>query len=202
MRKEKVAINEEKLREYNAVIKVIKETVGKENIARICLANNTLREMAGYTKNFDESTFNPYVKDYLDKLSYDEHNKKVEEAKDNNDTHRLQMLSNEVMNMAGYVKSENDSNRKRVNKYAKSFVDRTLMDRELKKLYKAVSKEDKDGIDEAYKRIYQMSAYGKNPPYGVINEFAQGFVDNRLEEYKKKGIYIQRPVRVNEEYVI
>ena len=201
MEKREVIVNEEKLREYNAVIKVIKDTVGKEDIAKICLGNSTLREMAGYTDNYDENVYNPYVKDFLDKLSYDEHNKKVEEAKSQNDTQRLQMLSNEVMNMAGYINNGNNNSRN-INKYAKSFVDRTLIDRELNKLYKAISQKDQDGIDVAYRRIYQMSAYSSNQPFGVVNDCAQGFVESRIEKYKQKGIHIPHQIRENEQYAI
>lgn len=200
MEEKKVVINEEKLREYNAVIKVIRDTVGKEDIAKICLVNSTLREMAGYTGDCDENRFNPYVRDFLDKLSYDEHNRKVEEAKAKNDTQRLQRLSNEVMSMAGYVRDDNSV--RSVNKYAKSFVDRTLIDRELNKLYKAISQENQEGIDAAYRRIYQMSSYSNNQPFGVVNEFAQGFVESRIEQYKQKGIHIPKQVKENEQYAI
>lgn len=202
MKKEKVVINEEKLREYNAIMKIIKETVGKENLAKICLENETLREMAGYSQS-SEGLYNPYVRDFLDKLSYDEHSKKVEEAKSNNDTQRLQVLSNEVMEMAGYIrKNEDNSSERSINKYAKSFVDRTLIDRELKKLYQAVSKNNEEGIDSAYRRIYQMSAYSSNQPYGVVNECAQGFVESHIEKYKEKGIHIPSQIKENEQYAI
>ena len=139
MEKREVIVNEEKLREYKEIMKVVKETVGKEDLARVCLGNSTLRELAGYTQD-GNIQYNPYIKDFLDKLSYDEHNKKVEEAKSTNDTETLQKLSNEVMGMAGYIKTESGANS--VNKYAKSFVDRTLIGRELKKLYKAVKQEN------------------------------------------------------------
>ena len=187
MEKREVIVNEEKLREYKEIMKVVKETVGKEDLARVCLGNSTLRELAGYTQD-GNIQYNPYIKDFLDKLSYDEHNKKVEEAKSTNDTETLQKLSNEVMGMAGYIKTESGANS--VNKYAKSFVDRTLIGRELKKLYKAVKQENQEGIDEVYRRIYQMTSYSSNPPYGVVNECAQGFVDSHIEEYRKKGIHI------------
>ena len=35
-----------------------------------------------------------------------------------------------------------------------------------------------------------MTSYSSNPPYGVVNECAQGFVDSHIEEYRKKGIHI------------
>lgn len=201
MERTKVVINEEKLREFNAVKKVIKETVGKEDLARICLENRTLRTMAGYTDSYDENEYNPYVKDYLDKLSYDEHNKKVEKAKANNDSEKLQKLSDEVMAMAGYIKG-NNFNERSVNKYAKSFVDRTLIDRELKRLYKAMRQENQEGINEVYRRIYQMSSYSKEQPFGVVNECAQGFVESRIDRYKEIGIHIPQQVKVNEQYAI
>ena len=123
MEKREVIVNEEKLREYKEIMKVVKETVGKEDLARVCLGNSTLRELAGYTQD-GNIQYNPYIKDFLDKLSYDEHNKKVEEAKSTNDTETLQKLSNEVMGMAGYIKTESGANS--VNKYAKSLSEPTI----------------------------------------------------------------------------
>ncbi len=185
----KVVVNEEKLKEYKAVIEVIRETVGNSEMADICLRNNTLREMAGYTNNFDENKYNPYVRDYLDKLSYDEHNRKVKEAKLSNDNKKLQSLSDEVMSMAGYT------GKGQINKYAKSFVDRTFVNKEINKLYRAVSQNDKDTIDAVYKRIYQMSAYSEENPYGVVNEYAQNFVDSRIEDFEERGIHISNDSR-------
>ena len=76
----KVVIDEEKLIESKAVIGAIREVsmnADTSEIASVCLENDTIREIAGYTDNFDENKYNPYVRDYLDKLIYDEHNKKV-----------------------------------------------------------------------------------------------------------------------------
>ena len=192
MEKRNVVLNEEKLKEYNALIKIIKETVGKEDFAKICLNSKTLRERAGYEGDLTEDEINPYVREYLDKLAYDEHNKEVEEAKKLNDKNRLQLLSNKIMDMAGYVKDGS---------YAKSFVDRTLIDRELSKLYKAVDSNDLDTVDEVYRRIYQMSSYGENQPFGVVNECAQGFVDSRIDRYIQKGIHVPEQ-KIDQRYAI
>lgn len=191
----KVVINEEKLREYKAVREVIREMGENAEVLSICLKNNTIKELAGYTDNFDEEKYNPYVRDYLDKLSYDEHNKKVKEAKLSNDNKALQSLSDEVMSMAGYTGNS------QVNRYAKSFVDRTLINKEFNKLYRAKSKNDEDTIDAVYKRIYQMSAYSEENPYGVVNEYAQNFVDSRIEDFEERGIHISNDSR-EQQYAI
>ncbi len=201
MEKRNVVLNEEKLKEYNALIKIIKETVGKEDFAKICLNSKTLRERAGYEGDLTEDEINPYVREYLDKLAYDEHNKEVEEAKKLNDKNRLQLLSNKIMDMAGYVKDGSYAKSGRINKYAKSFVDRTLIDRELSKLYKAVDSNDLDTVDEVYRRIYQMSSYGENQPFGVVNECAQGFVDSRIDRYIQKGIHVPEQ-KIDQRYAI
>ena len=204
MEKRNVVLDEAKVREYSEVLSVIRQTVKKEDVARVCLNNRTLRQLAGYTEDdIDEENINPYVRDYLDKLTYDEHNKKVEEAKSKEDNGRLQELSNEIMGMAGY-KKESAQKRYRINKYAKSFVDRTLMERQLQKLYSAMSNKDEEKINEAYMKIFEMTSYSSNRPYGVINEFAQGFVDNRVEEYRQKGIQIPQEIALedNNKYAI
>lgn len=185
----KVVINEEKLIQSKAVIGAIREVSMKADtseIASVCLGNDTIREIAGYTDNFDENKYNPYVRDYLDKLIYDEHNKKVKEAKQTKDDARLQILSDEAMEKAGYTGSS------QVNKYFKSFVDRTLINKEFNKLYKAENQNNREIIDAIYKRIYQMSSYSDKRPYGVVNEYAQNFVDNRIEEFEERGIHISK----------
>lgn len=197
-----VVLNEEKLREYNALIKIIKETVKKEDFARICLKSQTLREKAGYEGNLSEDEINPYIKEYLDKLVYDEHNKRVEEAKANKDTKQLQLLSNRIMDMAGYIKDGNYAKSGKINKYAKSFVDRTLIDKELTKLYKAISNNDFDGVDAVYRRIYQMTSYSKNQPFGIVNDCAQGFVDSRIDKFIEKGIHIPEQKSLEPRYEI
>ncbi len=183
----KVVIDEEKLIESKAVIGAIREVsmnADTSEIASVCLGNDTIREIAGYTDNFDENKYNPYVRDYLDKLIYDEHNKKVKEAKQRKDEARLQLLSDEAMEKAGYTGNS------QVNKYFKSFVDRTLINKEFNKLYRAESQNDKETVNAIYKRIYQMSSYSNKKPYGVVNEYAQNFVDGRIAEFEQRGIHI------------
>lgn len=183
----KVVIDEEKLMESKAVISAIREVsmnADTSEIASVCLENDTIREIAGYTDNFDENRYNPYVRDYLDKLIYDEHNKKVKEAKQRKDEARLQLLSDEAMEKAGYTGNG------QVNKYFKSFVDRTLINKEFNKLYRAESQNDKETVNAIYKRIYQMSSYSNKRPYGVVNEYAQNFVDGRIAEFEQRGIHI------------
>ena len=34
-----------------------------------------------------------------------------------------------------------------------------------------------------------MSSYSNDRPYGVVNEYAQTFVDNRMEKYIQMGIH-------------
>jgi len=177
-----VELDEAKLKEYRAFVGVIKETVKAEDIARVCLANRTLRSKAGYDNNSDINEFNPYIKDFLDKLEYDEHNRKVKKAKQEGNSEMLVTLSNEVMQMAGYKDG------KIRNPYAKSFVDRTLLNRQLNKLYKAKSRNDIFGLENAYRSIFQMSSYSSDQPYDIVNEFAQNFVDNNKKAYERFGV--------------
>ena len=128
-------------------------------MARICLANRTLRAKAGYDKDSNIEV-NPLIKDFLDKLSYDEHNRKVEEAKKSpNSKELLRQLSNEAMQMAGYI-GDGD-----VNTYARSFVDRTLFNKQLNRLYKAKERRDATGIETAYRSIFKMSSYSSEQPF-------------------------------------
>ena len=184
--KNNVKINEQKMQEYKEILGVIKETINSQDMARICLNNNTLRTLAGYTEESTDENFNEYVKQYIDKLSYDEHNKKVDEAKKTNNEEELKRLSREVMSMAGYLEGA-----KGINTFAKSFVDRTLLDKQLAKLYKALQVENKEAVQEAYKRIYNMTSFSSARPYGVVNEYAQSFVENRLDKYVQMGIHMQ-----------
>lgn len=177
-------VDEEKMHEYKELLKVIRQTVPGKNVARVCLRNPTLRQMAGYTDK--KENFNPYVKDFMDKLVYDEHNKKVSIAKKMHNNRELKKLSNEVMQMAGYI----DNGGKQVNEYAKSFVDRTLLERQLSKLYKAVKVGNEEQVNATYRKIYQMSEYGKDRPYGVVNEYAQSFVESRKEKFERRGLHI------------
>lgn len=193
----KKQINEEKMYEYIELMKVVKENISPNIFAKVCLNNNTLRTLAGYTKDSNQDNFNEYVKKFLDKLAYDEHNKKVQIAKKENNNEELKRLSREVMGMAGYINGEDE---KPINEYAKSFVDRTLLDKQLSRLYKAMEAGDTQVVDEVYKKIYTMTSYSDNRPYGVVNEYAQSFVDARMDKYIKKGIHT--PTIDDEKYVI
>lgn len=187
-------VDGQKMREYLEVLDVIKDTVTVENKAKVCLGSHTLRTLAGYTSDSTDDNFNVYVKDYMDKMSYDEHNKKVTEAKKDNDNARLQQLSNEVMGMAGYISNEQQTSNRRVNRYAKSFVDRTLLDRKFSKLYRAIENGQETKVNQAYREIYSMTSYSQNQPYGVINEYAQTFVDSEIEKFIERGIHIPRTI--------
>ena len=188
MKKERV-IDAQKAYECSELLKIIKETVSADSLARICLNNYTLKTIAGYTPDSNDDNYNPYIKSYIDKLVYDEHNKDVERAKEAGDKEKLKRLSTKVMDMAGYLKDGEYSRAGRVNQYAKSFVDRTLLDRQVNRLYKAVESGNKEELDSAYRKIYQMSSYSNDKPYGVVNEYAQTFVDNRIEQYIQMGIH-------------
>ena len=191
-----VVLNEENVREYSALVGIIKDTEKEKDMARVCLANRTLRAKAGYDKD-SNIEINPLVKDFLDKLSYDEHNRKVEEAKKaQNSKELLNVLSNEAMQMAGYT-GEN-----MVNPYAKSFVDRTLLNREMNKLYKAKARKDAAGVEEAYRRIFKMTDYSSNKPFGITNQYAQSFVDMNKDVYKRIGISIPTKREYTEGYAI
>ena len=188
MKKERV-IDAQKAYECSELLKIIKETVSADSLARICLNNYTLKTISGYTPDSNDDNYNQYIKSYIDKLVYDEHNKDVERAKEAGDKEKLKRLSTKVMDMAGYLKDGEYSRAGRVNQYAKSFVDRTLLDRQVNRLYKAVESGNKEELDSAYRKIYQMSSYSNDKPYGVVNEYAQTFVDNRIEKYIQMGIH-------------
>ena len=188
MKKERV-IDAQKAYECSELLKIIKETVSADSLARICLNNYTLKTIAGYTPDSNDENYNPYIKSYIDKLVYDEHNKDVKKAKEVGDKEELKRLSTKIMDMAGYLKDGEYSRAGRVNQYAKSFVDRTLLDRQVNRLYKAVESGNKEELDSAYRKIYQMSSYSNDKPYGVVNEYAQTFVDNRIEKYIQMGIH-------------
>lgn len=188
----KRVIDAQKAYECSELLKIIKETVSADSLARICLNNYTLNTIAGYTPDSNDENYNPYIKSYIDKLIYDEHNKKVEKAKEAGDKEELKRLSSKVMDMAGYLKNGEYSKFGKINEYAKSFVDRTLLDRQVNRLYKALESGDKEELDNAYRKIYQMSSYSNDRPYGVVNEYAQTFVDNRMEKYIQMGIHTSK----------
>lgn len=190
MERKNVELNEAKYREYMAIREVIKDTIGDEDYTNVCLNNNTLNTMAGYTDASSESNYNPYVKDFIDKLTYDEHNRKVEYAKAQGNKDELKRLSDIVMNMAGY---NGQKDKRKINGYAKSFVDRKFVSRELSRLYKAIEQNDEEGVDLAYKRIYNMSSYSDAQPFNVVNDCAQGFVELRLDKFIEKGIHVPQP---------
>lgn len=191
-----VVLNEENVKEYSALVGIIRDTVDEKDMARICLANRTLRAKAGYDKDSNIEV-NPLIKDFLDKLSYDEHNRKVEEAKKApNSKELLSALSNEAMQMAGYTGET------MVNPYAKSFVDRTLLNREMNSLYRAKARKDATGIEEAYRRILKMTDYSSNKTFGVTNQYAQSFVDMNKAVYKRIGIQIPTQREYTEGYAI
>ncbi len=185
MEERNVAKNEEKYIEYQAIRSVIKDTIKDGNYSSACLTNNTLNTLAGYTDKSTKENYNPFVRDFIDKLMYDEHNSKVKAAKEKNDTEELARLSNRVMSMAGYGVHDP----KKINKYAKSFVDRKFFNKPLSRYQKAVAISDEDAIKESYKKIYAMTSYSDQQPFGVVNEYAQSFVDTRLDEYIKLGIH-------------
>lgn len=173
MEKRKV-FDQEKMYEYTEVLKAIKETVPDEELASVCLQNQTLREMAGYNGTTQEDIENQYVKDFLDKLSYEEHNKKVEAAKAKNDKAELERLSDIMMTMAGYKKEHPVQ----VNSYARSFVDRTLFNKQVNRINKAVKAGRLDVAKEAYETLCSMTNHSEAQPYGIVNPYAQTFVDN------------------------
>lgn len=196
MMKKDVVLNEEMVNEYSALVGVIRDTVNKEDMARICLSNRTLRAKAGYDKDSNMKV-NPLIKDFLDKLAYDEHRKKVAEAKKSeNSKELLRTLSNEAMQMAGYT-GDGD-----VNEYAKSFVDRTLFKKEMDRLYLAKERKDATGIETAYRSIFKMSSYSSEQPFGITNECAQNFVDINKAVYERIGILVPKQEEYTEGYAI
>lgn len=195
---EKVRLDENKMYEYTELLKVIRETVPEERIEEVCLNSQTLKTLAGYTEQSTDENFNEYIKNYVDKLSYDKHNRKVEIAKKNKDQEELKRLSDEAMEMAGYKGCP----KKLINSFTKSFVDRTLLEKEKKRMYKALQAEDAKAVEEAYRRIFDMSSYSDNPTYCVTNEYADTFVDNGIDKFIRIGINIQRDNRDNIYYAM
>ncbi len=192
-------VDSRKFYEYKEILDVLRETISENDPAEIILNNSTLRTIAGYTEASNEENFNPYVKKYLDKLAYDEHNKKVRKAKKENDNKKLQDLSNEAMDKAGYIQGSPVAVSGRVNEYFKSYVDRTLLDKKLAKLYRAIKEDNEEIVDRMYKDIYSMTSYSDKRPYGVVNQYAQTFVDSRIDSYIEKGIH---EVEINGRYAL
>lgn len=201
MENKKVVKNEVKFNEYKAVLQIIKETIGDESPVRFFMRSEMLKKLAGYSEEYDEEQYNPYIRDYLDKALYDEHCKEVEEAKSANDKEALQALSDKVMKMAGYIRDESFEQRN-INTYAKSFVDRQLIKNYLDKACKSESQNDMEGMKDAYSRIYKMSSYSSSQPYGVVNDYAQGFVEAKRAKYKELGISIPQKQEITEQYAI
>lgn len=177
-------IDLEKQAEYFEVSKIIKETVEEKDRNKAYLNSHILRTLAGYTEQSTDENFNPYVKRTIDKLMYDEHNQKVQEAKDRKDKEELKRLSKRAMQEAGYITE--DYNQK-INPYFRSFVDRTFFDRKISQLYNAKRDKVNTDIDQAYLDIFNMTSYSQNRPYGVVNQYAQTFVDNSIDIYIEKG---------------
>ncbi len=184
---EKAKLDEEKMYEYTELLKVIRETVPEGEIEEVCLNSETLRTLAGYTEESTDENFNEHIKKYMDKLSYDKHTRKVEIAKKNKDKEALKKLSDEAMEMAGYKGCPKNL----INSFTKSFVDRTLLEKEINRMYKALEAEDAKGVEDSYRRIYNMTSYSKTPTYCVSNEYADTFVDNRIDKFIRTGINIQ-----------
>ena len=137
---------------------------------------------------------NSHIKRYIDKCFYDDHNRQVAEAKAKRDEKELQFLSNRAMRFAGYIGDETE-----VNEYLKSFVDRTFLDREINKLYKAKERNNQEEVYEIYKRIYDMSSSETNKPFYVENEYAKGFVQIHIDEYKRMEICLPEEKFIEDE---
>jgi len=185
----KKSINEDKFNEYKNIRGVIREVAVDNNISNVCLNNHTLKTLAGYTEESTEENFNEYVKSYIDKLSYDSHRLRVEDAQEQQNAEALKKLTTEVMDMAGYIKDGKYAQNNVVNQFAKSFVDRIFFEKEMDSLYKAIDENSKDDINEAYRRIYERTNYSETKPYGVVNDYAQSFVDGRINTFIRKKIH-------------
>ena len=172
-----------KFYEYKEILEVLRETVSESDPVEIRLNNTTLRTLAGYTEKSNEYNFNPLVKNYLDKLAFD-----VQKKKSAQDKEAVHGITEEMLEMAGYIKNSDTE----VNKYAKSFVDRNLMQGKLDRLFIAKQQKDSNAIDRVYRDIYKMTSYSEEKPFGVVNEYAQSFVDSRINEFINKGIHTQK----------
>lgn len=185
-----VVINEANMEanELKQLIEFVDKNVGIEKREKIFIKSKSLNERAKK---------NPDLKKYIDKCLYDDHNRQVADAKSRRDEKELQALSNKAMKFAGYVDSESE-----VNEFFKSFVDRTFLDREMNKLYKAKEQNNQEKIYEVYKRIYEMASSETNKPFYVENEFAKGFVQVHIDEYRKMKIELPEQTREEEQYAI
>lgn len=180
-------VDARKFYEYKEILEVLRETLSENDPVEIRLNNPTLRTLAGYTEESNEQNFNPLVKNFMDKLAFD-----VQKEKASQDKNAVNGITEEMLEMAGYVKDNEMAVSGRVNEYAKSFVDRSLMQGKLDRLFLAIQHQDSDTIDRVYRDIYKMTSYSEEKPFGVVNEYAQSFVDSRINEFVKKGIHIQK----------
>lgn len=173
-----------KIYEYQEILKVLRETLSNDDSADIRLNSPTLRTMSGYTEQSNQKNFNPQVKKYLDKLAFD-----IEKEKAKDDEEAIEGISEEIMDMAGYIKDSQIYKSGRINEYAKSFVDRKLVEGKFDRLYDAIKDNDEDTIKKMYEDIYNMTSYSKKRPFGVVNQYAQTFVDVRINEFIERGIH-------------
>lgn len=173
-----------KIYEYQEILKVLRETLSNDDSADIRLNNPTLRTMSGYTEQSNQKNFNPQVKKYLDKLAFN-----IEKEKAKDDEEAIEGISEEIMDMAGYIKDSQIYKSGRINEYAKSFVDRKLVEGKFDRLYDAIKDNDEDTIKKMYEDIYNMTSYSKKRPFGVVNQYAQTFVDVRINEFIERGIH-------------
>lgn len=180
-------VDARKVYEYKEILGVLRETLSKNDPIEIRLNNPTLRTMAGYTEESNEENYNPLIERYMAKLAFDDERKKASQDKD-----AVHGITEEMLDMAGYIKGSPIEVSGKINEFAKSYVDRKLMQGKYDKLYLAIEQQDKEAIDKVYREIYKMTSYSEEKPFGVVNEFAQNFVDSRIDEYVKKGIHNQK----------
>lgn len=177
-------LEQSKVFEYREILGVLREVLSEDDSEQYRLNNPTLNTMAGYTQGSNKENFNPLVKKYIDKLAFD-----VEKEKASKDKDAVHGISEEMLDMAGYIKDSDVISSGRVNEYAKSFVDRSLLQGKLDRLFLAMQNQDTQTVDKIYRDIYKMTSYSEEKPFGVVNEYAQNFVDLRIDEYVKKGIH-------------
>lgn len=173
-----------KLNEYSTFLEYVRNYALENNISieearKISLQSDLVRRYAGYGEDSTEENYNDLFRNYYDKQIFDEHNAKVLKARKEDDKEELRRLSQAVSEMARY------------NKYAKSFVDRKLFERQFKKLFSATDVGNVEKARDVYGNIVDMTAEQS----GEVNQYAQSYVDNGLDRLARTRLEINKKVQ-------
>ena len=124
-----IGINNISEEEYNNFIQRIQEARKEgymEAMKKLSDEMNHHSPCGGYIAAAPNTqTINPYFKDYMDKIEFEEHMKKVAEAKRRGDKKMLKVLSSEMIDKSGYgLYLSNEVKIQPINLYFKEYMDK------------------------------------------------------------------------------